>query len=92
MLDFTARKIIKDIALEHDLDPKLVEEAVLVQFRVTAEEMARGDLRTIMLPRLGKFAVNFKRVAKLNEYMAKKRGTVQGRKLHRNNKSGAQDD
>ena len=68
-LDYPVRKIIADIAQEMDMDPKLVEEAVLTQFKFTAEEMGRGDFNTIMLPRLGKFAVNQKRLANVNKHM-----------------------
>lgn len=97
-LDYVVKKIIADIAARKNLDPELVQEAVLHQFKFTAEEMARGDMPTIMLPRLGKFAVNQKRLANVNKYMTAPptrdllHGTTKGRGRSNSNDSAGKGD
>ena len=56
------QEIINRISAEMDINPDLVEKAVRAQFEFVKEIMEIGDMRSVQLQYLGKFAVKPKRL------------------------------
>ena len=56
-LDKILTRVIADIALEINMDPRLVKEIIWSQFAYVNRIMKRGGFDSVMLPYLGKFRV-----------------------------------
>lgn len=61
------QEIINKISAELDIHPDLVEKAVRAQFEFVKEIMEIGDMRSVQLQYLGKFAVKPKRLEFLKQ-------------------------
>lgn len=59
--------LIDKVAAELNIDPDIVEKAVRSQFKFVKDVMESGNMRSVMLPYFGKFAVKEGRLNNLPE-------------------------
>lgn len=66
------KTIIQKLANKHDLPLHKIEEAVMHQFKYTAEVIRAGNFEPVRLPFLGKFHVKAGRL----KYLQRDEGTI----------------
>ena len=65
------KTIIQKLATKHDLPLQKVEEAVMYQFKYSADLIKKGNFESVRLPFLGKFHVLHSRL----KYLQKNEGS-----------------